>query len=437
MLQDILMLSAFFILRIVLPLVLVVGIGYSVLQKWYGVKLDFSPKFVLGVGGVMCLWALLAITLILRFASGLGSITNLNDQFPLGFWIGFDVMAGAMLGGGAFVLAGLVYVFNVGRYRPILRSTILTAFLGYSLLIVALLIDVGRPQNILLLRPVYFPNIHSVLWEVAMCVMFYTAVLALEFLPALFERLRWRRAWIIAHKITLPLVIVGILLSTMHQSSLGSLWLTTPGKLNDLWFTPLLPVFFWISAIAVGLGMVVVESNLSSRGFKRGLEQNLLASLSKGTAFVLLFYVAFRLADLAVRGKLGLAFEPTLQALLFWIEIGLCALVPAILMLSPKFRANKNALFTAAGVVVAGGILNRLNVSIFGHWSYFGPVYFPSWMEIVLSLALVSIGVVVFIAAVKYLPVFPREVEEQALTGGSTRSGGAEGTNALTEPVLV
>jgi Ni/Fe-hydrogenase subunit HybB-like protein len=248
-----------------------------------------------------------------------------------------------------------------------------------------------------------------VLWEVAMCVMTYTAVLALEFMPALFERLHWRRAWIIAHKITLPLVIVGILLSTMHQSSLGSLWLTTPGKLNDLWFTPLLPVFFWITAIAVGLGMVVVESNLSSRGFKRGLEQNLLASLSKGTAFVLLFYFIFRMADLAVRGDLGLAFLPTLQATLFWIEMGLCVLVPGILLTSPKIRHSKNALFAVGAVVVAGGILNRLNVSIFGHWSYYGPVYFPSWMEIVLSLALFSIGIVIFIVAAKYLPVFPKE----------------------------
>jgi len=418
MFQDILMIAALFILRIVLPLVLVVGIGYSVLQKWFGVKLDFSPKFVLGVGGVMCLWALLAITLILRFASGLGSVTNLNDEFPLGFWIGFDVMAGAMLGGGAFVLAGLVYVFNLERYRPILRSTILTAFLGYALLVVALLIDVGRPQNILLLRPVYYPNIHSVLWEVAICVMTYTTVLALEFAPALFERLHWRRAWIITHKVTLPLVIVGILLSTMHQSSLGSLWLTTPGKLNDLWFTPLLPVFFWITAIAVGLGMVVVESNLSSRGFKRGLEQDLLASLSKGTAFVLLFYFVFRMADLAVRGDLGLAFLPTLQATLFWVEMGLCVLVPGILLTSPKIRNSKNALFAAGAVVVAGGILNRLNVSIFGHWSYYGPVYFPSWMEIVLSLALFSIGIVIFIVAAKYLPVFPKErAEEQGSRG--------------------
>jgi Ni/Fe-hydrogenase subunit HybB-like protein len=413
MLQDILMLSAFLILRIVLPLVLVVGIGYSVLHKWYKVKLDFSPKFVLGAGTAMCLWALAAIALLLRLTNGLGSVTNLNDQFPLGFWIGFDVMAGAMLGGGAFVLAGLVYVFRLERYRPILRSTILTAFLGYSLLIVALLIDVGRPQNILLMRPVYYPNIHSVLWEVAICVLTYTTVLALEFMPALFERLRWRRAWTLMHKVTLPLVITGILLSTMHQSSLGSLWLTTPGKLSDLWFTPLLPVFFWLSAIAVGLGMVVVESNLSSRGFKRGLEQDLLASLSKGTAVVLLFYVGLRVADLAVRGRLGLALEPTLQATLFWVELGLFALLPGLLLLSPKIRENKNALFAIGAAVVTGGILNRLDVSVFGHYGFTGLVYFPSWMEIVLSLALVSFGAAVFIVVVKYLPVFPKEVEEQ------------------------
>ena len=414
MFQDIMMIAALFILRIVLPMVLVIGIGYSVLQKWFGVKLDFSPKFVLGVGGVMCLWALLAITLILRFAAGLGSVTNLNDQFPLGFWIGFDVMAGAMLGGGAFVLAGLVYVFNLERYRPILRSTILTAFLGYSLLIVALLIDVGRPQNILLLRPVYYPNIHSVLWEVAMCVLCYTTVLALEFLPAVFERLHWKRTWQFFHKITLPLVIIGILLSTMHQSSLGSLWLIAPGKLHDLWYTPWLPVFFWISAITVGLGMVIVESNLSSRGLKRGLEQDLLASLARAGAFLLAFYVLFKLGDIAMRGKAHLLMEPSLQALLFWIEIGLCAIVPAILMVQGRVRASRNALFATAVLVVAGGILNRLNVSLFGLYSYTGPIYLPSWMEIALTLGLFTFGAALFVAATRYLPVFPVEEPERA-----------------------
>ncbi len=413
MFQDILMLAAFFILRIAVPLLFVVGIGYSLLQRFYGVKLDFSPKFVMGVGLVLALWALAAIVLILRFAAGLGQATNLSDAFPLGLWIGFDVMAGAMLGGGAFVLAGLVYVFGIERYRPILRSTILTAFLGYVLLVVALLIDVGRPQNILLLRPVYFPNIHSVLYEVAMCVMCYTAVLALEFMPALFERLRWKRAWQLFHKITLPLVIVGILLSTMHQSSLGSLWLIAPGKLNDLWYTPWLPVLFWISAISVGLAMVTVESNLSSRAFKRGLEQNLLSSLAKANSVLLALYGIFKIADVVLRGKAALLTAPTLQTVLFWIEVGLCVMVPAILMSQPKIRERSRVLFGLGVLVVVGGILNRLNVSVFGLWSYTGPVYFPSWMEIVLTAALFTFGAAVFALFVRLLPVFPAEHEHE------------------------
>jgi Ni/Fe-hydrogenase subunit HybB-like protein len=409
MFQDILMLAALFILRIAVPLLLVAGIGYTVAQRFTGAKLDFSPKFFTAVGLVVCLWAVAAIAIMLRLTAGLGAVTNLSDQFPLGMWIGFDVMAGAMLGGGAFVLAGLVYVFGLERYRPVLRSTILTAFLGYSLLIVALLIDVGRPQNIMLARPVYFPNIHSVLWEVAMCVLCYTTVLALEFLPAVFERLRWRRAWIITHKITLPLVIIGILLSTMHQSSLGSMWLVAPGKLDPLWYTPLLPILFWISAVTVGLSMVVVESNLSSRGLKRGLEQNLLSSLAKATSILLAVYVIVKLLDLVWRGQAGLLTQPTLQAVLFWIEVGLCALVPAILLSRPRVRESRNGLFAVSGMVVIGGILNRLNVNMFGMYSYTGPIYIPSLFEIIVTAALFSFGAALFLVAAKYLPVFPKE----------------------------
>lgn len=415
MFQDILMLAALFILRIGVPLLFVVGIGYTILEKVTGFKLNWSPRFVTAVGGVLALWAFAAIAIMLRLTNGLGAVTNLTDEFPLGMWIGFDVMAGAMLGGGAFFLAGLVYVFGLEHYRPILRSTILTALLGYSLLIVALLIDVGRPQNIMLARPVYFINIHSVLWEVAICVLCYTTVLALEFSPALFERLRWKRAWQITHKLTLPLVIVGILLSTMHQSSLGSLWLITPGKLNALWYTPWLPVFFWISAIGVGIGMVIVESNLSSRGFKRGLEQDLLAKLAKFDAFLLAFYAFAKFADLAWRGKLWMLTEPTLQALLWWIEVGLGAVLAAILLFNPKVCSSRNALFAVGGLIVAGGILNRLNVSLFGMWSYTGPIYIPSLMEIAVTAALFTFGAAVFAVLVKLLPVFPAEHELEAV----------------------
>jgi Ni/Fe-hydrogenase subunit HybB-like protein len=410
MLQDILMLAALFILRIVLPMTLVIGIGYSLLRRLTGIKLDFSPTFVLGAGVTASLWALGVIIVVLRLTGGLGQVTNLSDQFPLGMWIGFDVMAGAMLGGGAFVLAGLVYVFGLEQFRPILRSTILTAFLGYSLLIVALIIDIGRPYNIW--RPLQYQNIHSVLFEVAICVMFYTTVLALEFSPALFERLRWKRAWRITHAMTLPLVIIGILLSTMHQSSLGSLWIIAPGKLYGLWYTAWLPVFFWISAITVGLGMVVVESNLSSRGMKRGLEQDLLAKLSRVNSYLLAFYVLCKLLDIVLRGQAHLLFMPNVQGIAFWCELGLGAILPAILMASPRIRASRNGLFAAGGLVVAGGILNRLNVSMVGMWAYTGPIYIPSWMEVTLTVALVSVGVVAFAAITRYLPVFPNEEVE-------------------------
>ena len=411
MFQDILMLAALFILRIAVPLLFVIGIGYTILQRFAGLKMNWSPKFVTGVGLMLSCWAVAAIALVLRFTNGIGAVTNLSDEFPLGLWIGFDVMAGAMLGGGAFVLAGLVYVFGLERYRPILRSTILTAFLGYALLIVALLVDVGRPYNIMLAKPVYMPNIHSMLWEIAMCVLCYTTVLALEFLPALFERLRWRRAWLFFHKITLPLVIVGILLSTMHQSSLGSMWLTEHNKLNPLWYTPWIPVLFWISAIGVGLSMVTVESNLSSRGFKRGLEQDLLSSLAKFNGYWLGFYAIIKLIDVVARGQAALLTQPTLQTMLFWVEVGLGAIVPAILMMQPKIRENKNALFAIGAVVVAGGSLNRLNVSVFGLWSYTGPIYIPSVMEIAVTLALFTFGGAAFAVLSKLLPVFPKEHE--------------------------
>ena len=411
MFQDILMLAAMFILRIAVPLLLVIGVGYAVLQKVTGVKLNWSPKFVMGVGLLGALWAFAVIAVVLRLTSGLGAVTNLSDEFPLGLWIGFDVMAGAMLGGGAFVLAGLVYVFGLERFRPILRSTILTAFLGYSLLIVALLIDVGRPQNIMLAKPVYFPNIHSVLWEVAMCVLCYTTVLALEFLPALFERLRWKRAWQFFHKITLPLVIIGILLSTMHQSSLGSMWLIEAGKLNALWYTPWLPVFFWNSAIGVGLGMVTVESNLSSRGFKRGLEQNLLAGLAKFNGYWLGFYAIAKLVDVVWRGKAYMLTEPTLHAVLFWAEVGLGAILPAILLMQPKIRHSKNALYAVGILIVCCGILNRLNVSVFGLYSYTGLIYLPSLMEVAVTAALFTFGGAAFAVLSKLLPVFPKEHE--------------------------
>ncbi len=356
--------------------------------------------------------------ILVRFVFGLGSVTNLSDQFALGFWIGFDVMSGVALAAGGFVMAATVHIFRIHRFEPLVRPAILTAFLGYLLVIAALLVDLGRPYNVW--RPLVHWQYHSVLWEVGICVATYTTVLFFEFLPVILERLnkietitkrlptiafyRWLK------RASIVFIILGVILSTLHQSSLGSLWVIVPQKLHPLWYSLYLPVFFWLSAVAVGFAMTIVESNLSSRAFKRGLEQDLLAELGQIGSVVLAVYLAARVADITARGAWPRAFEPTLQAATFWVEMVLGVVVPIILFAVPSLRRNPKVLFAGAWLVVIFGVaLNRLNVSWLGLLSYTGNIYIPSWMELVVTVTLLGFGVLAFYLAAKYLPVFPEE----------------------------
>src|ERR1700749_2574683 len=216
---------------------------------------------------------------ILRFGEGLGRSTNLSDQFPWGIWISFDVLCGVMLAAGGFTLTAAVHILNIKRLKPIVRPTILTAFLGYVLVSVALLFDLGRPYNIW--HPLIMRNPHSVMFEVAYCVMLYTSVLALEFSPIVLERFNLQKPLKVVKAVLIPLVILGVILSTLHQSSLGTLYLIMPTKLHPFWYTPLLPVFFFLSAIAVGLAMTIFESSMSSKHFGRELELPILQELGR------------------------------------------------------------------------------------------------------------------------------------------------------------
>jgi Ni/Fe-hydrogenase subunit HybB-like protein len=343
----------------------------------------------------------------LRFTRGLASVTNLSDRFPWGLWIGFDVMCGVGLAAGGFTITTIVYVFDVKRFKPIVRPTILTAFLGYLLVIGALLLDLGRPWN--LWRPLVLWNPRSVMFEVAWCVTLYTTVLFLEFSSLIFERLGWRRALVIQQAMTLPLVIAGALLSTLHQSSLGSLYLIVPGKLHALWYSPLLPVLFFLSAVAAGLAMVVIESRLSSRAFARRLEMPLLSEVGRVLVAVLLVLVTARVYDLVHRHALGLAFEPSTEALLFRLELLAGAVLPMILLAVPKVRANAHALYGSALLVLMGFVTNRLNVAVTGFEAAQGEHYVPAWSELVLTLMLVAIGFAAFGLAVRHLNVYPKE----------------------------
>jgi len=247
------------------------------------------------------------------------------------------------------------------------------------------------------------------MFEVAWCVMLYTTVLSLEFSPVLFEHLKWHRATKVVKKAVVPLVGLGFLLSTLHQSSVGSLYLILPTKLYPLWYSPILPVLFWLSAVAIGLAMVIFESGLSARAFGRALEFDLLQSISKGMALFLGLFLATRFLDLGWRGSLGYAFRfsgrGSMEACMFWLETALLAL-PIVLVAVPRIRAHPQALFGCAAAAVGGFLVNRLNVSTTGLDASSGGRYFPSWMEVAITMSLVVAGMTAFRFAVRYLPVF-------------------------------
>jgi Ni/Fe-hydrogenase subunit HybB-like protein len=344
---------------------------------------------------------------VIRFTQGLGPSTHLSDQFPWGIWIGFDVLCGVMLAAGGFTLTAAVHILNIKRLHPIVRPTILTAFLGYLLVCVALLFDLGKPYNIW--HPLIMRNPHSVMFEVAYCVMLYTTVLAFEFAPIVLERFNLQKPLKVMKATLIPLVILGVILSTLHQSSLGTLYLIMPEKLHPFWYSPLLPVFFFISAIAVGLAMTIFESSMSAKYFGRQLELPILQELGRVLLVTLTLYGVLRFEDLLHRGMLPQLFQPGYEMYLFWVEISLGLILPLLLLSQKRVRTTAQGLYLASVLVVLGFITNRLNVSITGLESSAGVHYIPKWTEIAVTGAIIAAGFALFGVAAKYLPIFPAE----------------------------
>jgi Ni/Fe-hydrogenase subunit HybB-like protein len=343
----------------------------------------------------------------LRFFRGLGASTNLSDQFPWGLWIGFDVMCGVMLAAGGFTLTAAVEIFNIKRFHSIVRPTILTAFLGYLLVCAALMYDLGLPWNIW--HPLVMRNPHSVMFEVAWCVMLYTTVLALEFSPIVLEHFQLKRALRVIRSVMVVFVILGVLLSTLHQSSLGTLYLIMPNKLHPFWWSPLLPVFFFLSAIAVGLAMTIFESSMSSKYFGRELELPILRDLGRVLVVVLALYGILRFEDLYHRGVLKLVLVSGYEQRFFLLEMLLSLVAPLGLLLIPKVRESAQGLYLAAVLTLLGFVTNRLNVTITGVETAVGGRYAPRWTEVVITAMFVALGFAIFGLAAKYLPIFPEE----------------------------
>jgi Ni/Fe-hydrogenase subunit HybB-like protein len=368
---------------------------------------------------LLALMGIAVIVAMIRYLFGISAISDLSYSYPWGFWISFDLFTGVAISSGGFLMAGLVYILQIDEFKPLLRPSVLTAFLGYIMVAVALLVDLGHPERI------WYMMIHwnhtSVLLEIGICVMSYLTVLAIEFSPVVFEGIRMNKIAHFIHKFIIPFVILGVVLSTLHQSSLGSLLLIQPAKLHPLWWTPILPILFFISAIAIGLGMIILESSLSSRYFKRGLESKLLEKLAKATPFVLIVYLAIKFGELIYNGELNYLFASGTMSILFWVEILLSSLVPIAWFSFKRNRENPNRLLLGAVIMLTGMILNRFDVSWFAvkhpdPLSYLPTFmsnvhYIPTLPEISVSLGIISAGILAFGLAVKYLPVFESEHE--------------------------
>jgi Ni/Fe-hydrogenase subunit HybB-like protein len=354
-----------------------------------------------------------AYATLIRFFRGLGASTHLTDAFPWGLWIGFDVMCGVMLAAGGFTLTSAVYLFNLKKFKPIVRPTVLTAFLGYLLVVVALFFDLGRGYRIW--HPLVMWNPRSVMFEVAWCVTLYSIVLSLEFAGVIFERFQLHKLLRSQKILLIPLVIAGVMLSTLHQSSLGSLYLIVPNKLHPFWYTPLLPVLFFLSALCVGLAMTIFESSMSAKHFGKQLELPLMQALGRTLLVMIAIYTVVRFQDLLHRGALGLLSKGTWETGLFVVEVLLSSALPIGLLLVPRVRQSPEGLYLASVLCLLGFVTNRMNVAITGMEAASGQHYFPKWTEIIVTLAIIGVGFFVFAVAAKYLPIFSHEVSYQSV----------------------
>jgi len=371
-------------------------------------KSIFSPFNV--IAGVIIFCGL--IVTILRFTGGLGAVTNLDDNNPWGIWIGFDLLCGVALAAGGYVTSAACYIFGLKRYHSAVRPAILTAFLGYALVVMALHYDVGRPWR--LPYPIFLsPGTTSLLYEVGLCVFLYLTVLFIEFSPATLEWLGLKKIRNLVVRLTLVLTIFGVILSTLHQSSLGALYMIAPSKLHPLWYSSYLPVFFFVSSVFAGLSMVIFEGSLAHRHLHHKMDETHLKEsegvalgFGKAAAFVMMGYVGVKLIGIAMDNNWH--YLATGWGLWFLVELIGFVVMPAFMYAVAARERNLRLVRWASALAVLGVVLNRLNISVVAfNWHLpSADRYFPSWMEIAISLFVVTLGVVIYRFVTTRMPIF-------------------------------
>jgi Ni/Fe-hydrogenase subunit HybB-like protein len=341
-----------------------------------------------------------------RFVSGLGAATNLNQGYPWGLWIAFDVVAGSALAAGGFATALLVYVLNRGEYHPLIRPALVAALLGYLQAGLSVIFDLGRYWEFWHIFWPRYAQVNSVLFEVAVCIGAYTLVMFIELMPVVLERLGWERSRQRLNRILWLFIAVGVLLPTMHQSSLGTLLVVFGPQVHPLYQSKLLPVLFLTSTVGMGFAAVTIEAAISSMGLRRPFEKELIAKLLQiGRALIAVFLVV-RFADLAWRGVLGLAFTPSAAMFTFWLETALLS-VPLWLLVTADHRRKAKRLLLAALAMAAGGVVYRLSAFLVAYNTGAGWHYFPSLGEMTVTVGLIAFEVLAMIFAIRLLPILP------------------------------
>jgi len=368
------------------------------------------PKITFWRTVVAVIFAAGAYAAYARFALGFQQSTHLVDAQPWGLWVGLGTLCGVGISAGGFAIAAAVYLLGFERYRPVVRASVLLSFLGYSTVIVGMMYELGLPWRIW--HPIVMWNRRSVLFEVSWCVMLYTTVLTLEFSPALVEKIPWTRLrqlylkW--HHHILIALVMIGAILSSLHQSFLGGLYLLAKGKIDPLWYSPYLPTLFYLSAVPAGLAATIMAVYLCNRSLNARVDPAILTEMSQVIPPMLYVYAILRGIDLYTHGAAPYLFQWREETGLFWLEIGLFVVAPIFLLSRHRVRNNPQSLYGSCALVVMGFMANRLNVSVTAFQRTSGFYYVPKWTEFALTFATVAAAAVAFHYAVLYLEILPK-----------------------------
>jgi Ni/Fe-hydrogenase subunit HybB-like protein len=382
----------------------------------------------------MALLAIMAIGVVLavvRYAGGIGSVANINNAYPWGWWVGYGLMTMIAVGGVGFTITGLVEVLGFHRYHALLRPAVLMGLLCYTSAIVMLMVELGRPWKVWMILVSWAPT--AALYEVGWCAFLYLNVLAFEFAQVPLEQLGWGRVLSVMRVVYIPIMLLGVTLSHLHQSSLGTLMTLIPHKINELWWSDQLPLLFLFSAIMAGPAMAILEHLAAARwlGFEPRME--MLGGLARIELWLVGLFLAFQMGDLVARGSVGAMLTGTWFAASFWAEIGLGLLLPLVMLMMPEVRQSRSGLATACGLIVAGVLLHRLNVAVIGllvrHWES----YVPSLGEVGITLGITAGAVFAFGVLARILPIheelMPSRADHRRVAAPARMVPGAHGAS--------